>query len=264
VVNSAIVWPETHHFRGLTFTLYDVMRVLAVAISLVICLLLNLRQGISVQKTLLIASVCVPASIGAARLLNAIEYGATWANIYTEFLRNSGSSIYGALVTCIAVVAMMTRMMHISTLRFLDAGAPAMAAGEGVSRIGCFFAGCCYGKPWSGPWAVVFPPDSFAAIDQRYRGMLAAGSSHSLAVHPVQIYGVVLMALLTWGLIRKFLQPHTDGTIFWFLLIGYGTYRLAIIPFRTEVLTNMEIFSTLFIAAGILGLLWRNRATATA
>jgi phosphatidylglycerol:prolipoprotein diacylglycerol transferase len=248
----------------LTFTLYDVWRVVAVGASLLICVLLNRQQGISVRQTLLVAAVCVPLCIGAARLLNAIEYGATWANVDTEFLRNPGSSIYGALVACLMAVAAMTRLMHIPTLRFLDAGAPAVAVGEGTSRIGCFSAGCCYGKMWSGPWAVVFPSNSFAAMDQRYRGILAGGSAHSLAVHPVQIYGMILMTLLAWALIWRFQRPHADGTIIWLLLIGYGAYRLAITPFRTEVLMSMELFSVVFIAAGFVGLLWRTRTIPTA
>jgi phosphatidylglycerol:prolipoprotein diacylglycerol transferase len=259
MVNSAAVWPGLHNIWGLSFTLYDVMRVAAVAASLVICISLNRRQGIPGRKTLLIATVCVPVAIGAARLLNAFEYGATWANVNTEFLRNRGSSIYGALVTCVAAVVAMTRVMRIPPLRFLDAAAPAMAVGEGVSRFGCFSAGCCYGKPWSGPWAVVFPSNSYAAMDQRYRGVLDSGSGLSLAVHPVQIYGVILMGLLTWGLMWRFGRPHGDGTLFWFLLIGYGSYRLAMTPFRTEVLPSMEAFSAVFIAAGIVGLLWRQR-----
>lgn len=257
------MWPEIHHIWSLTFTLYDVMRVAAIAASLAMCVRLNRRQGISAGKTLLIAAVSIPVSIGAARLLNAIEYGATWATVNTEFLRNPGSSIYGALVACVAGVVAMTRAMHIPTLRFLDAGAPAIAVGEGVSRIGCFTAGCCYGKPWNGPWAVSFPSNSFAAIDQRYRGMIDSGSAQSLAVHPVQIYGVILMTLLTWALIWRFRRPHADGAVFWLLLIGYGTYRLAITPFRTEVLTSMEVFSTVFIATGILGLLWSKRTRST-
>jgi len=261
MVNSAAVWPGLHNIWGLSFTLYDVMRVAAVAAALVLCIFLNRRQGISMRKTVLIATVCVPVAIGAARLLNAFEYGATWANVNAEFLRNRGSSIYGALVMCVSAVVAMTRVMRISTLRFLDAAAPAIAVGEGVSRFGCFSAGCCYGRPWSGPWAVVFPATSFAASDQRYRGMLESGSGQSLPVHPVQIYGVIVMALLTWLLISRFGRPHADGTVFWFLLIGYGSYRLAMTPFRTEVLPSMEAFSAVFIAAGIGGLLWRQRTT---
>jgi len=158
----------------------------------------------------------------------------------------------------------LTRVMYISTLRFLDAGAPAMAVGEAVSRVGCFCAGCCYGRTWNGPWSVVFPAYSYAAVDQRYQGVLSSTSAHSLPVHPVQLYGVVLMSLLAWVLVRCLRKPHHDGLIFFLFLIGYGAYRLAIIPFRVEVLASMEVFSVMFIIAGIVGLVWSRRLRATA
>jgi phosphatidylglycerol---prolipoprotein diacylglyceryl transferase len=256
----ALMWPEIHRIGVVQFTLYDVMRGLAIAASLATCLFLNARQGISRYKTLLIAAVCVPVSIGAARLLNAIEYGATWTNLRAEVVSNSGSSIYGALIACSLLVVGLTIAMHMSTLQFLDGGGPAIALGEGISRFGCFCAGCCYGERWDGPWAVVFPDDSFAAMDERRRGMIDSTIAHSLPVHPVQIYGVILMALLTWILIRRFRRPHYNGEIFFLSLIGYGAYRLAITPFRVEVLASMKVFSLLFIAGGLLGVLWsRNR-----
>jgi phosphatidylglycerol:prolipoprotein diacylglycerol transferase len=253
------VWPEIHRIWGVSFTLYDVTRATAIAGSLALCAFLNRRQGLSVRMTLLIAAVCAPVSILAARLLNAIEYGATWANLDAELLRNPGSSVYGALFACVLTVAGLTRLLQIPTLRFLDAGAPAIAVGEAISRIGCFAAGCCYGRPWHGPWAVVFPGNSFAATDERYRGLLGSGSSHSLPVHPVQLYAVVVMGFLTWMLIRKFQKPHSDGSVFFLLLIAYGVYRLFIAAFRVEVLLSMELFSLIFILAGTMGLLWSKR-----
>ncbi len=79
--------PDVRHIWGMAFTLYDVMRVAAIAAALGICVLLNRRRGISSFKTLLIAAVCVPVSIGAARLLNAIEYGATRTNWHSDAIR---------------------------------------------------------------------------------------------------------------------------------------------------------------------------------
>jgi phosphatidylglycerol:prolipoprotein diacylglycerol transferase len=264
VIKSASVWPEIHHIGHAQYTLYDVMRGVAIAVSLVLCVLLNRRQDIAIRKTLLIAALCVPVAISGARLLNAIEYGATWTSAGAEFVSNSGSSIYGALIACVLSVMTLTNVMHISTLRFLDAGAPAIAVGEALSRVGCFCAGCCYGETWNGAWSVVFPGDSFAAADQRRRGLLDSTITHSLPVHPVQIYGVILMVLLTWALIQRFHRPHHNGDIFFLLLIGYGAYRLAITPFRVEVLASMKLFSVVFITTGILGLIWNERLGSTA
>src|SRR5580658_6403511 len=35
-----------------------------------------------------------------------------------------------------------------------DLFAVAVSAGEAVGRWGCYFAGCCYGKPSTVPWAI--------------------------------------------------------------------------------------------------------------
>jgi prolipoprotein diacylglyceryltransferase len=258
------MWPEAHQLWGVQFTVYDVMRGAAVASALAVCVLLNLQQSISARKTLLIAAAVAPLSVLAARLLNAVEYGSVWGNLVKEFLRNPGSSIYGALIVCILLVLALTRVARISALRFLDAGAPGMAIGEAVSRIGCFSAGCCYGEKWNGPWAVVFPAESFAAQDQRARGILATTATQSLPVHPVQLYGVILMGLLTWVLVRQFRRPHRPGAIFLWLLISYGVYRLAITPFRMEVLVSMKVFSIIFIVTGLLGLIRNRRLSLTA
>ena len=45
-----------------------------------------------------------------------------------------------------------------------DVFAPGIALGHVVGRFGCFFAGCCYGKPTDVPWAITFT-DPFAATN---------------------------------------------------------------------------------------------------
>lgn len=72
------VWPEIHRIGTVQFTLYEVMRGAAIVLSLCLCIFLNVRQGIPARKTLLIAAGCVPISVGAARLVNALEYGAAF------------------------------------------------------------------------------------------------------------------------------------------------------------------------------------------
>jgi len=253
------MWPETHHLVGLDFTLYDVMRGVAIVLSALLCMLLNRRQGIPVRVTLAIAVACAPIGIASARVLNCIEFGATWHDIGMAYSSNPGSSVYGALIGAIIAATGMTHLLGISTLKFIDAAAAPFALGEALSRIGCFCAGCCYGIPWHGLWAVIFPDDSFAAIDQRNRGLIDSSASHPLPVHPVQLYSALLMLLLTWGLVRRFGRPHHPGVVFFWLLIGYGAYRLAIAPFRMEALSSMKTFSLLFIAAGLAGLIYVQR-----
>jgi phosphatidylglycerol:prolipoprotein diacylglycerol transferase len=62
-----------------------------------------------------------------------------------------------------------------------DAMAPSVALGLGLTRIGCFLSGCCFGTPTELPWGVVFPPESHA------------GSIHpGVPLHPAQLYDALI------------------------------------------------------------------------
>jgi phosphatidylglycerol:prolipoprotein diacylglycerol transferase len=258
------VWPESYRVGDAIFTLYDVMRFAAATAAIAVAVTLNRRQHIPARWTIGIALCCVPLSILASWLLDALEYAPSVGRVGVELARN-GSSIYGGLVASLAAVWLLTTLLGIPVLRFLDAGGPAIAVGEAITRIGCFCAGCCYGVAWNGPWAVVFPGGSFALGDQQRRGLLEQSASHSLAVHPVQLYGTAIMLLVAIALWRRFRQPHAEGEIFFLTLTAYGAYRLAIAPLRVEALASMKVFSLLFVAAGAAGLLWcRSRRLATA
>jgi len=56
----------------------------------------------------------------------------------------TGSSIYGAFLVVVPVLWLYARSQGVSPLRFLDAGAPAMALGEAMTR--CKFSlSMCHG-----------------------------------------------------------------------------------------------------------------------
>ena len=110
-----------------------------------------------------------------------------------------------------------------------DVCAPPLALAIGIGRLGCFFAGCCFGKvcPHPTPFtAVRFPPGSFAALFQQQ-------PAESLPVYPVQLYesaACILLALLIWRW-----RPADDRGITGqkFLAVGLA---YAAIRFGTEFL----------------------------
>lgn len=243
-------WPI---FGGAVST-YAIVRTLYVFVALVLTLRLNERQGIRPSTTLTAFALGVPAGILGAHLLDMVEYARRYGGL-GEVLSPTGSSIYGAFLVVIPVLWLYARSQGVSPLRFLDAGAPAMALGEAMTRVGCFFNGCCYGVPWNGPLAVVFPRESFAFQDQVARGLLTPTAAQSLAVHPVQLYSAGLALAACVFLLSMFLRPHRDGAVFSAFLAFYGALRLLMAPLRMEALASMKGFSVLFLAAGTFGLL---------
>jgi hypothetical protein len=64
-----------------------------------------------------------------------------------------GKSLLGGVAVGYAAVVYAKRQLGIRRPTG-DLFAVALAAGEAVGRVGCFFAGCCYGKVTTVPWAV--------------------------------------------------------------------------------------------------------------
>ena len=114
--------------------------------------------------------------------------------------------------------------------KWLDVFAPGIAAGQALGRIGCFMAGCCYGKQCALPWSVTFKnPDSLAPL-------------HS-PLHPTQLYhslsGVMLFILLITAR-KKIRHP---GQLFALFLMLYALFRFVIEFFRGDFRGHLAFLS---------------------
>src|SRR5208337_1914330 len=68
----------------------------------------------------------------------------------------AGGVFSGGLVAALAAAAWYIRRHHMPALATCDAFAPGLALGHAFGRVGCFAAGCCYGKPTTHFWGVTF------------------------------------------------------------------------------------------------------------
>ncbi len=240
-------------YTGTSLVTYDVFQMAARVLAIALATVVNRRQGIPARVTIGACLLCLPFGYWGARLLDMMEYAGDYPSL-ADALARPGSSIYGGMLASFAVLLLVTRWWHVSFLRFLDGAGPAVTLAEAVSRLGCFAAGCCYGKPWNGPWAVVFPQGSLAVSDLQARGLLAPTALESPPLHPVQLYSVGIMLIATAYLVRRFPRRAFAGEIFCLFLLFYGGLRLGVAPFRMEALASMKAFSVAFIVTGTLGL----------
>jgi phosphatidylglycerol:prolipoprotein diacylglycerol transferase len=250
------VWPSiVIPIVNVSIAPYEVVRVVAIIVCIGLATALNARQGIAPRTAALLALVAAGPGVLTARLLDMLEYHSEIS--LSSLWAHGGSSIYGAFLGGVLTLAIVARLVGVPVLAYLDGAAPALSLSEAITRIGCFAAGCCYGVPWNGPWAVVFPQGSFAVIDLEARGVLPPGSEHSPPLHPVQLYSAAIMFGVTAYLLYRFRRRAFQGEGVLMFLIAYGTLRLAVAPFRTEVLASMKSFSIAFIAVGIVGIAWK-------
>lgn len=142
----------------------------------------------------------------------------------------------GAVIACWIVI----NRKKLNFARVADVAGIAIAAGYAVGRTGCWAVGDDYGKPWSGPLAVMFPegaPASTAGNMNRVFGTPipeGAGPDTVLAVHPTQLYETalgLLMFLLLW---RFRTHKHLEGWLFGMYLVVAGAERFVIEFFRAK------------------------------
>lgn len=77
-------------------------------------------------------------------------------------LGTDGFTVYGGVVLGILVGWLIVRHKKVDTPVYLDLVIPQIALAQGFGRIGCFLAGCCYGRPTHAAWGIVFPEEAIA------------------------------------------------------------------------------------------------------
>jgi phosphatidylglycerol:prolipoprotein diacylglycerol transferase len=193
-----------------------------------------LADGLPEQKVLdLSLYILASAILGAKILLLAVEWRRYLAHPgdIVEVLR-SGGVFYGGLIAATTVAIWYMRRNDLPAWRIADMGAPSIALGEAIGRWGCFAAGCCYGRPTSGPFGVTFT-DPFANE--------AVGTPLGIPLHPTQIYlslnSFLIFLILQWAYRRK----TYDGEIFWLYVLLYAITRGILEIWRGDLVRGFVI-----------------------
>ena len=188
-----------------------------------------------------------------------------WARFWA-----GGLTFYGGLLLALPAGYRLLRREAFPVRRALDMGGLVIPVGLAFGRMGCVLGGCCFGKPWSGPLALSFPPFSPASVAQAAAGLIPHAHARSLPVHPTQLYeafgSLALAVLLYFGLHGR---KRYDGQIFVAFLAGYALLRFAIEFARADdrgaaagLSTSQWIGLGLVLAAGGLHRRWRRRVPA--
>jgi len=133
-----------------------------------------------------------------------------------------GLVFYGGLLFALPTVIWFAKKKGLPLLQTADIWAPSIAIGHAIGRLGCFCAGCCYGKPVEGlPWAVTFTdPDSLAII--------------GTPLHPTQLYesGAELLNFLILITLRR--HQTFKGQLFLIYILNYSIIRSVVEIFRGD------------------------------
>ncbi|AAO34897.1 prolipoprotein diacylglyceryl transferase [Clostridium tetani] len=149
-----------------------------------------------------------------------------------EILKDLGNGfvIYGAIIGGAISVYLYCKKKNWDVLKMLDLVVPSVALAQGFGRIGCFLAGCCYGKPTKLPIGVMFTNSPFAPSN--------------IHLHPTQIYSSIFDFLLAFFLLWYSRKAEKSGRVFSLYVIIYGVGRVIVEFLRGDPRGNVSMLST--------------------
>jgi phosphatidylglycerol:prolipoprotein diacylglycerol transferase len=216
------------------------------------------RLGIDGDKAWNLGILVVLCGIVGSKTLYIINdwgyYSTHTREIFSVSTLQAGGVFSGGLLAAFVAAAWYVRRHKMPALGTCDAFAPGLALGHAIGRIGCFAAGCCYGKETHHFWAVVF------------RNPLAheiTGTPLNVPLEPTQLFeSAVELAnffLLMWMLKRR----KFEGQVFGAFMFIYGVARFFLEYLRDDpgrgsvfggAITGTQLISVGLVIAG--GFIW--------
>jgi phosphatidylglycerol:prolipoprotein diacylglycerol transferase len=225
------MYPETlFSILGVDVNPYVLAYPAGLLASLALSLCLARARQVPTQTFIDAWFVGVVAAFIGARLYFAICFLSTYLlqdrALTWRILSRPGLSSMGGIVLTVAALWRFATVHPAGRVRsgdVLDITAVAAAACLSIGRLGCFWVGCCHGRPAFGlPWAVVFSNPRAASL---FKG---------IPVHPTQLYLAGGEALVVVLLLVLFHQARCRGVLFPVYLCAHGALRFTVEFYRGD------------------------------
>ena len=217
------MFPKLFEFHALVIHTYGFLLALAFLLGLTVSAKAALREGLDPSRIYDLGLYLAVSALAGAKLLLFVTdfeyYLQNPSQIFSLETLRSGGVYYGGFLAATAVGISYMWHHHLPVWKMTDVYAPGIALGQAIGRLGCFSAGCCYGKPTSSPLAVVFSnPYSQETV----------GVPLMTPLHPTQLIEAAanaLIFLVLWLVLRK---KRFDGQVFILYLVLYSVTRFLI------------------------------------
>jgi phosphatidylglycerol:prolipoprotein diacylglycerol transferase len=208
------------------------------------------KEGISAAKMEGLGLVIVFTAGLGSKLLTALDYPGFYSGGWNHFLFDQvlgrGGVFYGGFLFAVAGSAIYCRVVGLPGWQTADCVAPGLALAQGLGRVGCFLAGCCWGTPTQFRLGVTFTSDLAHSI---------TGVRLHVRLHPTQLYESALVLLsipfLMW--LRK--GKSFQGEVILAYVLYYAVARFFLEFFRgdprgyyfNDLLSTSQLISLLIV-----------------
>jgi phosphatidylglycerol:prolipoprotein diacylglycerol transferase len=253
------VFPRLFQVGHFGLPTYGVLVATGVLLGLWISVRNSVKQRIKAENAWDFGIAVVLAGIVGSKILYVIlewqsqySIGQNLREIFSLDTLQSGGVFSGGLIAAFLVAWWFLRKHNMPALATCDAFAPGLAIGHCIGRLGCFAAGCCYGKPTDHWWGITFknllPTPLVDAFVPREPTQLFESAAE-----------LGIFFILTWMFKRK----KFDGQVFGAYLFLYGIARFFLEFIRDDpgrgsvfggALSGTQLISIGLVLTG--GLIW--------
>ena len=193
---------------------------------------------------------CVVGGFLGAKVLYLItDMKNIWADPSIVLNFADGWVVYGGIIGGILSAMLYSRIHGLRFLAYFDLLIPSVALAQGFGRIGCFLAGCCYGRETDSPFAIVFHEARYAP--------------NGVALVPTQLISSGLDFLNFFVLVWLAKRKKADGQIGALYLVFYSIGRFVLEFYRGDLirgsvgaLSTSQFISLFTVAAGGFWIFW--------
>ncbi len=200
-------------------------------------------------------NIAVLSGFVGGKLMHMLQFG------FNRLSLMNGYSSFGGFVSVPLAVFAFARWKKIPFLKLADYMFLSAFFWHSFGRLGCFLAGCCYGRPTTLPWGLAFT-DPRSMVPHDLLGV---------PLHPTQLYEAVAVMAICAGLLA-ILRATEAGTVKPGLVVaghfaGYGILRFLTEFVRADGLplaggfTQEQAYALALIAAAGGVLAWRSRCS---
>ena len=188
------------------------------------------KRGLNGELVYGLTITAVVLGFMAAKVLFIITNWGRFIKAPLDYLSSEGFVVYGGLFGGILAALGYWKIKKVSGFDYLDLMVPSVAIAQGFGRIGCFLAGCCYGRETTSPLGVVFTHSAFAPNNVRLIPTQLISSAGNF----------VIAAILLWYASKP--RKRFQTTILWILLYSIGRFFIEFL--RNDARGNVGALST--------------------
>ncbi len=219
-------------FGGLRIYTYGVLVALAFVLGIAWASREAKKSGISSDFVMDLAFYIVLSALIGSRILYIIVDWKRYVEHPLDVIKiwEGGLVFYGGLIAATLTSLYYVRKKKLGFLQVADVFMPGVALGHAIGRLGCFAAGCCFGREAPGFFlSVVYPPSRYTLAPT------------GIPLIPIQLFEAAAELAIFLVLIGVRRKKTFHGQVFLVYLILYSLGRATLETFRGDTVRGFLI-----------------------